>query len=123
MSQYGNRSTGWLFYKNQPFYFVEASHEVYFEQKLIESYLCNLQHCFMSFEGQAESYNDLWWNTHKVNIIQKFISMNPAVGKHFDREIVNREEEDDDGVDEVKRGTFSGMQSMHCKSVSKVAMK
>ena len=49
--------------------------------------------------------------------------MNPAVGKHFDREIVNREEEDDDGVDEVKRGTFSGMQRMHCKSVSKVAIK
>ena len=57
----------------------------------------------MSFEGQADSYNDLWWNTHKVNIIQTFISMNPAVGKHFDREIVNREEEDDERVDELKR--------------------
>ena len=125
MVQYGNRSTGWLFYTNQPIDFIEASHEVYFERKLMESYLCNLQHCFMSMEGQAESYNDLWWATRKVDIIQRFLNENPAVGKHFDREMAENHDEFECPLGEVwgtdrDQGSFLGMQDLHCKSLSQV---
>ena len=122
--QYGNRFTGWLFYNTQPIDFIEASQEVYFERKMMESYLCNLQHCFMSQEGQAESYNDLWWNSHKVQIIQQFLRQNPSVGKHFDK-VISAEDDlplltDSSASD---RGCSSGMQNMHRKSVSKVCLR
>ena len=122
--QYGNRSTGWLFYNTQPIDFIEASQEVYFERKMMESYLCNLQHCFMSQEGQAESYNDLWWNSHKVQIIQQFLRQNPSVGKHFDK-VISAEDDlpllTDSSAND--RGCSSGMQNMHRKSVSKVCLR
>ena len=73
----------------------------------------------MSYEGQAEAYNDLWWNTHKVKIIQQFLSQNPAVGRHFDKvileEIHDDNDDDDDGSDDRQghacsdRGALSGM--------------
>ena len=78
----------------------------------------------MSQEGQAESYNDLWWNTHKVQIIKEFLCQNPSVGKHFDKVI--SEEEDlpllaDSSAND--RGCLSWMQNMHRKSVSKVCLR
>ena len=90
---------------------------------MIESYLCNLQHCFMSQEGQAESYNDLWWNSQKVKLIQQFLSQNPAVGRHFDKRISEDDDKDLFGDAAVDRGYLSGMQEMNCKSVSKVCLE
>ena len=40
-------------------------------------------------EGQAESYNDLWWDSNKVETFRLFLDKNPSVGRHFDRKIVN----------------------------------
>ena len=79
----------------------------------------------MSQEGQAESYNDLWWNTNKVKIIQQFLSQNPAVGRHFDKVLLEENDDEDEGDDRQghghrDRGALSGMQNMHRKSVSKV---
>ena len=96
----------------------------------MESYLCNLQHCWMSMEGQSESYNDLWWNSHKVEMIRLFLDKNPSVGKHFDKKIaaenldeINLPFNDNYNEKESKesgRGIFSGMQELHRKSLSQV---
>ena len=36
-------------------------------------------------EGQAESYNQTWLGSKKVCFINKFLALNPAVGRHFDK--------------------------------------
>jgi hypothetical protein len=96
----------------------------------MESYLCNLQHSWMSMEGQAESYNDLWWDSHKVEMIRRFLDRNPAIGKHFDKKILTVDIDEielplDDNLNENEgkasgKGIFSGMQELHRKSLSQV---
>ena len=87
--QYGNRVTGWLFYKNHPIKFIKASNEVYLERKFLQAYLCSLHHSWTSMEGLSESYNDLWWDSNKVETFRRFLDKNPSVGRHFDRKIVD----------------------------------
>ena len=79
-------------------------------------------------EGQAESYNDLWWNSHNVEIIQRFLDKNPSIGRHFDKRIAikdyNEVEFDEDGEGKPNsRGASSGMQELHRKSLSQVQTK
>ena len=105
--------------------FIKASNEVYLERKFMESYICSLQHGWMSMEGQAESYNDLWWNSHKVEIIRRFLDENPSIGRHFDKRIASKDDDevefDEDGEGKPKsRGESSGMQELHRKSLSQV---
>ena len=59
--KYGNTSIGFQFYETKVPY-VEASQEVFLEDRLVHQYSCNLGHAFMSAEGQAESYNEVQVN-------------------------------------------------------------
>ena len=81
----------------------------------------------MSLEGQAESYNDLWWDSKKVEIIRRFLDKNQSVGKHFDKKIVDIDVDeiqlpfDDDWEGkESGKGVFTGMHELHRKNLSQV---
>ena len=91
----------------------------------MESYICSLQHGPISMEGQAESYNDLWWASHKVDIIHRFLDQNPSIGRQFDKRISSNDDDeveiDEDGEGKPNsRGEYSGMQELHRKSLSQV---
>ena len=79
----------------------------------------------MSLEGQAESYNDLWWDSKKVEIIRRFLDKNQSVGKHFDKKIVDIDVDeiqlpfDDDWEGkESGKGVSTGMHELHRKNLS-----
>ena len=78
-------------------------------------------------EGQAESYNDLWWDSEKVKLIKQFLDQNQSVGQHFDRKINNIDVDeinlpfDDDWEGKGSgKGVFTGMHELHRKSLSQV---
>ena len=85
MDKYGNTTTGWLLYKKYDPQVIKASNEVFLDTDFVKSYSNNLCHVWMSMEGQAESYNQTWLGSKKVGFIKKFLDLNPAVGRHFDK--------------------------------------
>ena len=129
--RYGNLKTGWLFYnKNQPT-FIKASNEVFFHRRLVQSYVNNLCHAWMSMEGQAEAYNQTWLSSEEVMMVKLFLAKNPEVGKHFNQKIktINPEEDlefpENENCNESEsrkkeQPMFTGMAEMHRKSLSQV---
>ena len=90
VDKYGNMTTGWLFYKKYEPYFIKASNEVFLDKTLVESYSNNLCHAWMSMEGQSESYNQTWLGSEGVKYLNKFLSLNPEIGRHFNRTMSSR---------------------------------
>ena len=59
-----------MFYK-QEIEYVKASNEVYIEKQLIESFMSNFMHGFMSMESTAEAYNEAFRNTISVHLFKE----------------------------------------------------
>jgi hypothetical protein len=72
--QFGNLLTGWLFYKKHNIDFVRASNEVYFQRRMVKTYLSNFHHCWMSMEGMSEAYNETWRESEAVEIFKDFLN-------------------------------------------------
>ena len=101
VDQYGNPDIGLK--KYPPAMKIEvtrSSTEVYCTDILLQSYKSELQHSFTSVEGKAESYNELWRSTDRLDFFMLFLKFHPDVGKHFDSR-KTREPMEDDDEDEV----------------------
>ena len=81
VDKYGNTTTGWLLYKMYDPQDIKASNEVFLDRDFVQSYSNDLCHAWMSMEGQSESYNQTWLGSKKVDFINKFLDLNPAVGR------------------------------------------
>ena len=60
-----------------------------------------------------------------IEIIRRFLDENPSIGRHFDKRIASKDDDevefDVDGEGKPKsRGESSGMQELHRKSLSQV---
>ena len=62
---------------------VRASTYVYLTKSLLQSYISDLQHCFVSAEGKAESYNEHFLKSDNVQYFKTFLLFHPEVGNHF----------------------------------------
>ena len=77
-------------------------------------------------EGQSESYNQTWLGSKKVGFINKFLSLNPAVGRHFDKRqlkdndmiVPNDVCADEDAFGNVENQRLNGMVELSRKSLS-----
>ena len=77
-------------------------------------------------EGQSESYNQTWLGSKKVGFINKFLSLNPAVGRHFDKMqlkdndmiVPNDVCADEDAFGNVENQRLNGMVELSRKSLS-----
>ena len=127
VDKYGNMTTGWLFYKKYEPYFIKASNEVFLDKTLVESYSNNLCHAWMSMEGQSESYNQTWLGSEGVKYLNKFLSLNPEIGRHFNRTmssrntglIVPNDVHEDESIDKLENyDRISSMAELGRKSLS-----
>ena len=102
--QYGNKFYGFKKYSEDlNVEVVRGSQEVFCSKLFVESYLSDLQHCFVSSEGKTESYNELFRKTDKVAYIKKFLNFHPEVGGHF-----KKRHEVDEEILEVNENLFGG---------------
>ena len=53
-------------------------------------------HCWVSSEGKSEAYNMANRSTDSTKGISRFMDLNPAIGKHFDK--VDKANRGDDDV-------------------------
>ena len=81
--RYGNGKSGWKFYPTELQHYTKASSEVYISSRLIDSYMADLHHGFMSIECKAEAYNEMFRNSYQVKTVKSFLALNPKVGGHF----------------------------------------
>ena len=111
--KYGNPVTGYKFYaENLGVSVEEGSSEVYFDSLLVKSHMAELQHGWMSAIAKAESYNETFLETAKVESFKLFLKYNPQVGVHFRKKSKGAEnelEEDEDlnKMFEMKRKSLS----------------
>merc|ERR1712204_89706 len=74
-----------------------------------KSYLSELQHCWTSAEGKAESYNETYRNSEKTEYFDNFLFFHPTVGGHFrtrannTKDDLEEEEEVETKMHEIKR--------------------
>ena len=100
LDQFGNPDIG--FKKYPPKFKVNvyrSSSEEYCTGRFLNSYMSDLQHCFSTAEGKAESYNETFRNTEKTEFFSDFLLFNPEVGGHFETkaEIAKADVIDGDG--------------------------
>ena len=58
----------------------------------MEYFVSTYHHGWISEESQAESYNEAWRNSKKVELVKRFLNENPLVGQQFKKK--NEGEED-----------------------------
>ena len=92
----------------------EASSEVYFDSLLVKSHMAELQHGWMSAIAKAESYNETFLGTDKVESFKLFLKYNPQVGIHFRKKSKGdeNEPEEDEEINkmfETKRKSLSAV--------------
>ena len=73
---FGNDSTGYMFYEQEPD-FIKASSNVYLEAQLVKYIISCLHHVWASFEGSAEVYNEVHRTSDTLQVIKKFFEANP----------------------------------------------
>ena len=73
---------------------VRGSTESYYKNRFVDGYSAELNHCWTSFEGKAESYNETFRDTDKVKYFKDFLETNPEVGGHFRKHFSEDENED-----------------------------
>ena len=110
--KYGNPVTGYKFYaENLGVSVEEGSSEVYFDSLLVKSHMAELQHGWMSAIAKAESYNETFLETAKVESFKLFLKYNPQVGVHFKKKSKGAEneleDEDLNKMFEMKRKSLS----------------
>lgn len=116
--RFGNDTVGYKFYPNsvQTQNITEASQESYFENSVLRGYWEEFCHGWLSCEGKCEAYNMAHSILETTKSIERFLTLNKAVGKHFDKvnpEAKNLEEEDSD----VAAGRATRMYQMKRKSL------
>jgi hypothetical protein len=118
--QYGNTNYGYKKYSSQfKVNVFRSSNEVYCSKMLLKQYISELQHCFTSAEGKAESYNETFRDTDKVLYFTKFQKFNPLVGGHFFRRMAKDEDNFvDDHEDFPADKVVSKMHELGRKSLS-----
>ena len=90
-----------------------GSSMVYLTEALVQSYISDLQHCFTSSEGKAESYNENFINSDQVRYFETFLLFNIEVGGHF------TSRNDHDGAsDETESSEISLMHELSRKALS-----
>ena len=120
--------TGWMYYKKQT-EFIKASNVVYLERQLVENFLSNYHHGWMSQETQAESYNETWRSSTRVQLIKNFLAENPSVGAQFKKKLKSDDSDEDlfeyvdaEGLESEekvkKKSTFCGMFEIHRKNLA-----
>ena len=58
-----------------------STEEEYFTQEFLASYMFDLQHSFVSFEGKSAAYNNFNRGSKKVQFFKSFLLHNPTVGR------------------------------------------
>ena len=99
-----------------------ASNEVYFEEQMIKIFLSNFHHCWMSFEGMSEAYNESFRQNDCVSMIKNFLVKNQNVGNHFKRSVKGDAADSIDPmyVEEEEEENLNDMHEMHRKNLSAV---
>ena len=99
------------------------------ERHLVEYFLSNYHHGWMSQETQAEAYNETWRDSKRVELVKEFIEKNPSAGAQFCKKAKPGDPEDlcfqlidDDIAPQVKskpkdKKTFCGMFEIHRKNL------
>merc|ERR1712129_145605 len=110
VDQYGNPDIGYKKYKEEfNVKVIRSSSETYLSERLLKSYLSELQHCWTSAEGKAESYNETYRNSEKTEYFDNFLFFHPTVGGHFrtrannTKDDLEEEEEVETKMHEIKR--------------------
>ena len=113
-----------------------STEEEYFTQEFLASYMFDLQHSFVSFEGKSAAYNNFNRGSKKVQFFKSFLLHNPTVGRPTpgfcqsiprtdDKEVEEEDEEEEeeekeeDGaergeeLEKEEDGAVGGRSSMH----------
>ena len=110
-----------------------STEEEFFTQEFLASYMFDLQHSFVSFEGKSAAYNNFNRGSKKVQFFKSFLLHNPTVGRPTpgfcqsiprtdDKEADEEEEEEEKEEDGAERGeelekeedgAVGGRSSMH----------
>ena len=109
-----------------------STEEEFFTQEFLASYMFDLQHSFVSFEGKSAAYNNFNRGSKKVQFFKSFLLHNPTVGRPKpgfcqsiprtdDKEVEEEEEEEkeEDGaergeeLEKEEDGAVGGRSSMH----------
>ena len=87
-----------------------STEEEFFTQEFLASYMFDLQHSFVSFEGKSAAYNNFNRGSKKVQFFKSFLLHNPTVGRptpgfcqsipRTDDKEVEEEEDEEDEEDE-----------------------
>ena len=88
-----------------------STEEEFFTQEFLASYMFDLQHSFVSFEGKSAAYNNFNRGSKKVQFFKSFLLHNPTVGRPTpgfcqsiprtdDKEVEEEEEEEEEEEDE-----------------------
>ena len=122
--------TGWMYYDKETNY-VKASNVVYIEKQLLQYFLSSYHHGWMSEESQAESYNETWRDSRRVELVKKFLAENPTVGAQFTRKLkaeeadlcdhLNEDElesETESNPEKVNNTSYCGMFELHRKHLA-----
>ena len=114
VDQYGNPDIGFKKYPpGMKVKVTRSSTEVYCTDILLQSYKSELQHSFTSVEGKAESYNEIWRSTDKVNKFKLFLKFHPEVGNHFNSKKEKDYVEDDVDNEMDEQGEQDVENKMH----------
>ena len=94
---------------------VRASSLVYLTETLVQAYISDLQHCFVSAESKAEAYNERFVNREKekVRYFETFLLFHPEVGRRFQSKNVQ-----DGTCDETVESETSQMHELGRKMLS-----
>ena len=98
-----------------------STEEEFFTQEFLASYMFDLQHSFVSFEGKSAAYNNFNRGSKKVQFFKSFLLHNPTVGRPTpgfcqsiprtdDKEVEEEEEEEEEKEED---GAVGGRSSMH----------
>ena len=109
-----------------------STEEEFFTQEFLASYMFDLQHSFVSFEGKSAAYNNFNRGSKKVQFFKSFLLHNPTVGRPTpgfcqsiprtdDKEVEEeeKEEKEEDGaergeeLEKEEDGAVGGRSSMH----------
>ena len=96
-----------------------STEEEFFTQEFLASYMFDLQHSFVSFEGKSAAYNNFNRGSKKVQFFKSFLLHNPTVGRPTpgfcqsiprtdDKEVEEEEDEEEDEEEEEEDGAERG---------------
>ena len=96
-----------------------STEEEFFTQEFLASYMFDLQHSFVSFEGKSAAYNNFNRGSKKVQFFKSFLLHNPTVGRPTpgfcqsiprtdDKEVEEEEDEEEEEEEKEEDGAERG---------------